>query len=222
MGSIIADIVIVLIFVLSTIYAYKKGLNALLFQVISWVITVALLFILCKPITNIVIDYTKLDETISSKIETTLKENFGTNFEEGKEIEDSNISATVVNMINDYIVEAKEKAVDNTAGYVADEISYMAVWAIVILVLFIAIRIVVTMLKFVLDFVVCIPGISAFNSIGGIIYGLARAFLTVYIVLAVLSLSSPLFADSGVISAIKSSHICSIFYNDNLILKLLS
>lgn len=165
MGSIIADIVIVLIFVFSTIHAYRKGLNALLYQVLSWLITIVALFILCRPITNIVIDHTRFDEMISNKIETTLVENFGSNLENGTEIKDSNMSSSVVDMINDYIAEAKDKAVQNTAGYVANEITYIVVFAIVVFVLFIIIRIIVSMLKFVLDFVVCIPGISAFNKV---------------------------------------------------------
>lgn len=222
MGSIIADIVIVLIFVLSTIHAYRQGLNSLIYQIVSWLITIVALFVLCTPITNIVVNHTGFDEMISSKIETVLKDNFESNLEEGTEIKDSNMSSSVTNMINNYIAQAKDKAVENTAGYVADQISYIVVFAVVVIVIFTFVRIISSMLKFVLDFVVCIPGISALNRVGGIIYGLVRAFITVYIILAVLSLISPLIANSGIISAIKDSNICSIFYNDNIILKFLS
>ncbi len=219
----IVDIIIILIFVSSIAIAYVRGLSSVIYQLASWIITIILIFILCRPITNVIIDNTTLDETISEKIQINLEDNFGENLEEGTSIneEDSNISNSVIGLINGYISEANEKGTENIAKYVSDEISYIAVSAIVILGIFIFARVISLILKFVLDVIVSLPVFGTVNKVGGIAYGVIRAFLIIYIVLAIISLLSPTLANTGLILAIKSSHIGSIFYNDNIILNFL-
>ena len=216
----IVDIIIILIFVSSIVIAYVKGLSSVIYQLASWIITIILIFVLCRPITNVIIDNTTLDENISEKIQINLEDNFGENLEEGTSIseEDSNISNSVIDLINGYISEANEKGTENIAKYVSDEISYIAVSAIVILGIFIFARVISLILKFVLDVIVSLPVFGTVNKVGGIAYGVIRAFLIIYIVLAIISLLSPTLANTGLILAIKSSHIGSIFYNDNIIL----
>lgn len=219
----IVDIIIILIFVSSIAIAYVRGLSSVIYQLASWIITIILIFVLCRPITNVIIDNTTLDETISEKIQINLEDNFGENLEEGTSIseEDSNISNSVIDLINGYISEANEKGTENIAKYVSDEISYIAVSAIVILGIFIFARVISLILKFVLDVIVSLPVFGTVNKVGGIAYGVIRAFLIIYIVLAIISLLSPTLANTGLILAIKSSHIGSIFYNDNIILNFL-
>lgn len=219
----IVDIIIILIFVVSIAIAYIRGLSSVIYQLISWIITIALIFVLCKPITNVIVDKTTLDEMISSSIQTNLEENFGENFENGTTIneENSNISDSVVSIINGYINEANEREEENIAEYVSREISYIAVSAIVILGIFIFARVVSLLVKFILDVIVSLPIFGTVNKVGGIAYGVIRAFLIIYIVLAIISLLSPALANTGLISTIKSSNIGSIFYNDNLILNFL-
>ncbi len=216
----IIDIVIILIFIVSIFIAYIRGLSSVIYQLASWIITIILIFVLCRPITNVIIDTTSLDESISESIQANLEENFGDDLEEGNTIdeEDSNISNSVIKLINGYIDEAKEEGSENITKYVSDEISYIAVSAIVILGIFIFARVVSILLKFILEVIVSIPIFGTVNKIGGIAYGVIRAFLIVYIVLAIISLLSPTLANTEIISMIKSSHIGSIFYNDNVIL----
>ena len=216
----IIDIVIILIFIVSIFIAYIRGLSSVIYQLASWIITIILIFVLCRPITNVIIDTTSLDESISESIQANLEENFGDDLEEGNTIdeEDSNISNSVIKLINGYIDEAKEEGSENITKYVSDEISYIAVSAIVILGIFIFARVVSILLKFILEVIVSIPIFGTVNKIGGIAYGVIRAFLIVYIILAIISLLSPTLANTEVISMIKSSNIGSIFYNDNIIL----
>ena len=219
----IIDIVIILIFIVSIFIAYIRGLSSVIYQLASWIITIILIFVLCRPITNVIIDRTSLDENISESIQVNLEENFGDDLEEGNTIdeEDSNISNSVINLINGYIEEAKKEGSENITRYVSDEISYIVVSAIVILGIFIFARVVSLLLKFVLEVIVSLPIFGTVNKIGGIAYGVIRAFLIVYIVLAIISLLSPTLANTEIISMIKSSHIGSIFYNDNIILNFL-
>ena len=60
----IIDIIIILIFVISIFIAYIRGLSSVIYQLASWIITIILIFVLCRPITNVIIDRTSLDENI--------------------------------------------------------------------------------------------------------------------------------------------------------------
>ena len=212
-GSIIADIIVILIFILSISHAYRRGLTILIYQFISLIITFVVLLILCKPITNLVVQNTGLDEFFVTKIQSTLENTFEENFKEGTLIDtdNTNISNTVVNMINKYITEAKENSTDNIANFVANEISYIVVSAIVVIILGITIRLLLILLKFCLITLSNLPIINTLDKSGGIVYGIFRAYLITYIILAILSLLSPMLANTGLTAFIKSSRICSIF-----------
>jgi len=67
-----------------------------------------------------------------------------------------------------------------------------------------------------------LPIIKNFDKFGGIAYGIFRAYIIIYFVLAILSLLSPLFSNIGLNAYIKASHICSKFYNNNIFLKIFS
>ena len=219
MGSIIVDLIIILIFAISILIAYLKGIASILYNIISWLLVVVCVCFLYEPITNIIIDKTGYDEFISEKVES----NLDGLFEDGELIdtEDSNISNSFINIINEYVEEANEANVTNVEEYVADEISYMIVSVTVMVVIFIFVKVIMFLVQFVLEFIVSLPFIRSFNKFIGIIYGVIRAFLLIYIILAVLSLVSPLLSNTEIISCIKASNIGSIFYNDNIILDFL-
>ena len=53
------------------------------------------------------------------------------------------------------------------------------------------------------------------------IYGIVKGFLTIYVILAVFSVISPLIEGWGITSAIQDSTWGSKMYNDNVILNLI-
>ena len=220
MGSIIVDIIIILVFVISILIAYKRGIAAVFYSLASWFLIALFVFVFYKPITNIIIDKTEFDEFISEKIEDNLEDSFEE--ENFIEEENSSISNSFISIINEYVLEAEEVEAENTAEYVANEISYMVISAIVMIVLFVIAKIIMLLIQYVLEFIVSLPIIRTFNKVAGIIYGVFRAFLLIYIILAILSSISPLLANTEIISFIKSSNIGSIFYNDNIILDFLN
>ena len=220
MGSIIVDLIIILIFIISIFISYKRGIAAVFYSLASWLLIALFVFIFYEPITNIIIDKTEFDEFISEKIEANLEDSFEE--ENLIEEENSNISNSFINIINEYVLEAKEAETENTAEYVSNEISYMVISAIVMIVLFVIAKIIMLLVQYILEFIVSLPLIRTFNKVAGIIYGVLRAFVLIYIILAILSLVSPLLANTEIISFIKSSNIASIFYNDNIILDFLN
>lgn len=220
-GGIIADIVILAIILLSTGQGYRRGLSLLVYQAVALIITIILVLTLCQPVTNFVITNTELDEFVTEKIENMLESTFE-NIAEGELIssEDSNISEAISTKINSYISEAKESATENITTYVAEKLSLFVVSGIVVLGLSIVIRLASTFLRIVISVLASLPIINKIDKVGGFAFGLIRGLAIVYLILAVISLISPLIANSAFTGMIKCSNICSKLYNNNIILNM--
>lgn len=221
-GSIIADIAIIAILIISIFQAYKRGLTMLVFHLACLVITLIVVFILCKPITDVIFYNTGFGHFISTHIEDSIGNFIEENIKDDKLIDskNTNLPESIVNKINDYVIEARESSSDNISKFVSDKLSYIAVSAIVVILLFIIVRIATLFLKGVLYFLSHLPLIRSFDKLGGAVYGIIRGYIIIYGILAIISLLSPLFADSGLIACIKHSNICSIFYNNNILFKI--
>ena len=66
--SIIIDVIIVAIILLSTFLAYRKGLITLAIQLVAFVIAIVLTLLLYKPVSNVIINVTGIDEAIQNAI----------------------------------------------------------------------------------------------------------------------------------------------------------
>ena len=66
--SILLDLIIVGIILLSTFLGYKKGLIGVAFKIVSFVIAIVITLILYVPVSNLVINHTGLDESIENAI----------------------------------------------------------------------------------------------------------------------------------------------------------
>lgn len=223
-GAIIADVAIVCIFVISIFAAFRKGFALLVFNCIAWLVTIIAVIALCKPVTTLIYDKTGFDEFISGGIKSTIGDFLGEQLEKSEHINTSktNIARPIADKINTYIDEAKENSVENVSTYIAEKLAYVVVSAIVIIVLCIVIRIAAIALKAVLYFITDFPFIHSIDKVGGVVYGALRGFLIVYLILAILSLLSPLMANTGIIACINASRFCSVFYNHNIFLNILT
>ena len=220
-GGIIADICVIAIILISISQGYRRGLSLLIYQAAALIVTIILVLVLCKPVTNWVIDNTEFDEFIAGHIETVLDDTFD-NMNEGEliELEDSNISEAIAEKINTYIKTAKDNAEDNITAYVASNLSHFVVSGVVVLGLAIIIRIASIFIKIAVSILASLPIIKTIDRSGGFVFGLVRGFAIVYLILAVISLISPLMADASLTGMIKNSNICSNLYNNNILLNI--
>jgi len=221
-GAIIADIALVCTFIISIFAAFRKGFTFLVFNFICLLITIVAVLVLCKPVTNFVYDNTGIDEFFSKHIKNTIGDFIEEQLEKGDHINTgkTNIARPIAEKINDYIDEAEEKAVKNVSSYVADKLAYIVIFALVVIFLCIVIRISTIFLRAVLYFISELPIIHSIDKIGGIVYGVIRGYIIVYLILAILSLLCPIMANTGIIAAINHSRFCAKFYNHNIFLNL--
>lgn len=210
--SIIVDLVILGIILLCIIIGYVRGLTGALIKILSFVLSIVIAFILFIPVSNLVINNTKIDENLEKSIREMILDN-----NEGKE-------EKMPEAITDYIGQkveqatdsAKETIVDNTARDVSLTIVKAGTW----IVLFIIARILLILLKYITALIAKLPVIKQCDKLGGIIYGLLEGLVIVYVLLAIISFASPMMGES-ILDSINQSYVGSMMYNNNLILKII-
>ena len=220
-GGILVDLVIISIIISSIYWGYRRGLVAVVFKILVFIISLLIVFLLYKPVSNSIMANTQLDEKLAALIESNLA---GTTLADGNLLEpsESNFSAAVVDMINDFVKEALQKNVSNAVGYVSVELSHFMIRVGTMLILLIVSRFFLLFIRFAAELIANLPFIKLFNKSGGLIYGVIKGFLVIYLILAIFSVISPLISSWGIIDAIQDSTLGSKMYNNNIIVNIIT
>lgn len=216
--SIIIDLIIVAILATSIFFAYKKGLTKCLIKILSFIIAVVVTAILFKPISNFVIQNTEIDDNIKEAVVKLVADDVE---EDGKVKEDSNLPDAMVNYINETIENAVEEAKDSVIVVAAEGITNVTINASVAILLFIVVRIALMFVSALSSIITDLPIIKQFDKLGGILYGALKALVIIFVLLALISLISPMIEQTGIIVAINKSFIGSILYNNNILLNII-
>lgn len=217
-GGIICDLVLISILLSSTALGYRKGLVGVLYKIIAFVVSLIIVFVLYKAVAQIIIDNTQLDEKLAVAIETKLS---GAKIDDAGNIiadRDSNIPINVINFVNSLVKDTVETKKAEAVTYISNELSIFMVRTGTMIVLFIVSNVLLWFLRSVLEVIANLPIISLFNKSGGIIYGVIKGFLIIYLILAIASLLSPLFSNGAILRAINQSYFGSRMYNNNILL----
>ena len=195
--SIVVDIIIVAIILLSTFLAYRKGLITLAIQLVAFVIAIVLTLLLYKPVSNVIINITGIDETIQNAI-----------------LEEANDIMTNEKEGANQVVETIQ---NNMLPETARTISINIIEGAVILILYIIIRIALKFVTALANLVSKLPILNQLNQLGGIIYGILRGILIVYIVLLLVNLSGEIEPQNQVYTAVEESYIGKIMNENNIL-----
>ncbi len=211
--GIILDIIIVAIIALNIYICYKKGLVKLAVGLIAVVVAIILAIVLYKPVSNLIIKNTEVDK----KIENLIIENFSANTEDGGETKYVGLIDYLEKYANDAVTKTQNEIVYETAGTMAVKITNI----IVLLAIFIIARAVLVLLTFVSDAITSLPLIKQCNEVGGIVYGIIKALLIVYILLAMVFLIILISGNSTISNLVSTSYITKFFYNNNILLNII-
>lgn len=216
--SLVIDLIILGLIILCVFFGYKKGLTKCVIKILSFIIALAVAFVLFKPISNFVINNTTIDDNIRNSITQLVQDDVS---ETGEVKEDSNLPKAMVNYINEEINNTVEQTKETVVNTVADQISKIAVNVCVAIGLFIIARIALIFVNAISSLVTDLPIIKQVDKLGGVIYGLVEALLILFIIFAVISFISPMLESSGLIMAINKSIVGSVLYNNNLLLNII-
>ena len=211
--GIILDIILVAIIAINVFICYKKGLVKLAVGLIAVLLSVILAVLLYKPVSNIIINNTELDE----KIKSAITENFVNEEETTEETEDNGFMKYIEKYVEDPINKTKNEIVIEASGVIATKL----IDIIAMVLIFIVARLVLILLTFVTDMITSLPILKQFNELGGILYGLIKALLIIYVLLAIAFFIVYTTGSTGLADAIANSFITKFFYNNNLLLSIL-
>ena len=196
--GIVVDLIIIAIIALSAFLGYRKGLVVLAIKLCAFIIAIAITFVIYKPVANVIINVTGIDETIENAI---LEKANGIMTEENNE--------TSTQMI--------ENAKTGLLPEVAREIAVNIVTGGVILILFIIIRIAIKFVTALANAVAKLPIIKQFNEMGGLLYGVLRGLLIIYVAMLIIGVAGQINPENTVHQSLNSSYIGKMMYNNNIL-----
>lgn len=218
--GIIVDVIVFIIIAGNAVAGYKMGMTRVIFNIFSSLIAIILVFILYKPVSNYIFDHTKM----AQNLENAIVENLSEYLKNEEETAVSN-KEEANNMLAMFMGQDMNEMVQNTTdGIVTNaskQIAYRIVSGAVFLILFTVIRLALYLLKNYADFLANLPFIRVINSSGGMIYGVVKGFLLVYVVFAIISFMMPMIGDTIIVQAIDEAFIGSKMFQSNIILNVI-
>ena len=211
--GIILDVIIVAIIALNVYLCYRKGLVNLAVGLIAVVAAIILSVIFYKPITNLIVEKTGFDEML----ENTIVETFTPEGASAGQVRYVGILSMLETEIGNVVNETQNDVMYETAGAMAEKVINL----IVFIGIFTAVRVALFALTFVADAITSLPILKQLDDVGGILYGLVKALLIVYVVLAIASVVVSFTASTAVTDIIESSYVTKFFYNNNILLNIL-
>ena len=211
--GIILDIVLIEIIALNVFICYKKGLVKLAVGLIAVAAAIILALVFYKPVSNLIIENTELDENI----EKAIINNFTSETQEGQEIRYVSVLDYLQKYVDDAVNKTQTEIVTQTAGMMAVKIINVAV----LIGIFLLVRVVLLLLTFISDIITSLPILKQFNEVGGVLYGAIKALLIIYIILTIVFFIMCYTSNSTIADAINSSYVTKFFYEHNLLLNIL-
>lgn len=197
--GILIDVIVLGFILLCTFWGYKKGLVELGIRALSFLIAIIITFILYRPIAELVIHYTTIDESIQNAIVEKLSD---------KDLEQENKS-TPENII--------EQTKDTAILGVAKTASYNIIYGGVMILLFVVTKIILFFVSALANIIEKLPIINQFNKAGGIVYGLVVGMFITCVVLLIISFISKVNTDNKIHKEIENSYVTKIIYENNIL-----
>jgi hypothetical protein len=215
--GIIVDLIIVAVLALFIIMGYKKGLTGSLIKLLSFVIAIVLAFVLYKPLANAIIENTQIDENIKTSIIQTLNNQKEEDTEkEQSEEKSSNLLESITQNIKEETENAKNEIIEKTAQETTITIINIGSG----IAIFLIARALLVLVNIFAKQITKLPLIKQVDKIGGIAYGVIEGMIIIYAVLAIISLTSLMWENNTVVTAVVKSTIGNALYTNNLILNL--
>ena len=205
------DIIVLLILVISVIFGYRKGF----LRTLTGLIAIMLSFVLALSFSP------KLESYIKT---TVVYENIYENIEKSMISSDAdtdeyntaklNMPRQMLKDIEKGIEEKKNEAVGTLIQKVCDT----AVKIISMVIIFVAVRLIIMLLLLCFGILRKLPLIGWFDRILGALFGFLRGMLIVYLLLAVVTVSTAFNNKNTIIDKVNHSEFAKVMYNNNVFL----
>ncbi len=199
----VLDVIIIVLILLSTFLGYKKGLVSLGINLVAFVLALIISFILYRPIGNVIINTTQIDENIQKTIEKNIEQTV-TNEENSKNKD--NITNQIIEMAKGEMLPQATK-----------EISYSIVYGATMVILFIILRICLMLINCIANAIAKLPILGQVNKLGGAIYGVLRGVIITYFALLIISLIIVINPQNSLGKMIEETYLTKTMMNNNIL-----
>ncbi len=196
----IIDIIILVFILLSAIGGYRKGLISLGIHLFAFVLALLISFVLYRPIGNIIINTTQVDETIQATIQKNAE--------------------TMVNtkgFENDLTKSLVESAENGMLPEVSKELAYNIVYLGTMIVLFLVLRVCLMLVNTVANAISKLPVLDQVNKLGGAAYGVVRGIIITYAVLLIISLGIAINPTTKLAQMINDTYLAKTMLENNIL-----
>lgn len=196
----IIDIIILVFILLSAIGGYRKGLISLGIHLFAFVLALLISFVLYRPIGNIIINTTQVDETIQATIQKNAE--------------------TMVNtkgFENDLTKSLVESAENGMLPEVSKELAYNIVYLGTMIVLFLVLRVCLMLVNTVANAISKLPVLDQVNKLGGAVYGVVRGIIITYAVLLIISLGIAINPTTKLAQMINDTYLAKTMMENNIL-----
>ena len=196
----IIDIIILVFILLSAIGGYRKGLISLGIHLFAFVLALLISFVLYRPIGNIIINTTQVDETIQATIQKNAETMVNT-----KRFE------------NDLTKSLVESAKNGMLPEVSKELAYNIVYLGTMIVLFLVLRVCLMLVNTVANAISKLPVLDQVNKLGGAAYGVVRGIIITYAVLLIISLGIAINPTTKLAQMINDTYLAKTMMENNIL-----
>lgn len=196
----IIDIIILVFILLSAIGGYRKGLISLGIHLFAFVLALLISFVLYRPIGNIIINTTQVDETIQATIQKNAE--------------------TMVNtkgFENDLTKSLVESAENGMLPEVSKELAYNIVYLGTMIVLFLVLRVCLMLVNTVANAISKLPVLDQVNKLGGAAYGVVRGIIITYAILLIISLGIAINPTTKLAQMIDDTYLAKTMMENNIL-----
>ncbi|MBE7023497.1 MAG: CvpA family protein [Clostridia bacterium] len=198
----IADVIVVLIFLICGFIGYKTGFMKSLITIASYILSVVLSFLLYPVVSDLLLKtplFPYLTKTVNEKIVSgSIPENPG----------------GLWGLFAENMSGSLEKTAESISASVAEFLISLLAFVLMIVVC----KILTGLIARTLTFVSKVPIIKQLNGIGGAALGFVTGIFVLYIAFALIMFSEPMKTESKMLTEIDRSWIASEMYENNYLL----
>lgn len=209
----IVDIIIIAVLALAILIGKKRGLTVCLVNIFSLLIALIMAFMFYKPVGNLIIQKTNIDENVKTIIVSNIP------------ISDTNLNveanSNLPKKMQEYInstATSLNKAKDDAIETVAIRLTEQVINVISFIMIFVVVRAILLLVKILSKLINKLPILKQINSIGGAICGFVEGAILVYTVFAIISIIAPTLNDTNLLKQINNSTIGKQMYTNNIII----
>lgn len=211
--SIILDIILTALILISFIIGSKKGLVKSVWKIAALAVTIVLVTALKNPAVSF-LSGTGMADRINTKISETV------NIPQGGGIDISD-SLNLPDFLNTEVssgIENAQGAVSSINDAVSVSLTTLFITIIACAALFIIIRLILTAVYMIINGVTKVPVIKGANKLAGGLLGAVNMIFIIFLLLSLVSLFAP--AESELFEMIENTYVVKYFYNYNILLQL--